>query len=216
MSAVRKTGRAELAKPKKTYHHGDLYRGLLSAAESLLARHGIAGLSLREVAKAAGVSHTAPYRHFRNKTALVEALAADGFRRLQNGCETARRRYPNDPARQLLEAGLAYLYLAVEKPTIVHLMFGGVISLCNSGDDLRQAADAAWESLVRIVRDGQNAGIYQKAAPPDLTLAAWSMVHGLALMVTAGLLQTRPMTRTQIRRLGKTVAEILLSGMYKR
>lgn len=205
-----------MAKVKKNYHHGDLYRSLLAAAESLLARHGIAGLSLREVAKAAGVSHTAPYRHFRNKTALVEALTAEGFRRLQSGCETARRRYPNDPARQLVEAGLAYLYLAVEKPTVVHLMFGGVVSLCDAGADLRQAADAAWEGLVRIVRDGQTAGIYRKAESFDLTLAAWSMVHGLALMATAGLLGPRPMTRRQLRRLGKTVAEILLSGMYKR
>lgn len=205
-----------MAKAKKSYHHGDLYRGLLAAAESLLAKHGIAGLSLREVAKAAGVSHTAPYRHFRNKTALVEALAAEGFRQLQSGCDAAQRRYPKDPARQLVEAGMAYLSLATTKPAVVHLMFGGVISLESGGEDLRRAADVAWESLMRIVRNGQAAGIYRKAAPFDLTLAAWSMVHGLALMITAGLLDTEATTPAQIRRLGKTVADILLFGMYKR
>ena len=203
-------------KPKKAYHHGDLRNSLLASAEPLLARKGVTDWSLREVAKAAGVSHAAPYRHFPDKTALLEAIAEEGFGRLQRACEAAERDHPADPARQLVDAGMGYLFFAVEKPSVVHLMFGGVIALDDCGHDLAQAADTSFQSLVRIVRNGQAAGLYRKADTLDLTLAAWSMVYGLSLMVTAGMLPKRAGTRQQVRKTGETIAEILLSGMLKR
>jgi len=201
---------------KSAYHHGDLRNSLIAAAEPLLTQKGVTALSLREVAKAAGVSHTAPYRHFRDKTALIEALAAEGFHRLRQGCEQAETRYPANPARQLAEAGMAYLFFAIEKPAVVHLMFGGVISLDDCGVDLKQAADAAFGSLVQIVSNGQKAGIYQKANVIDLTMAAWSTVYGLSLMITAGLPPTQTKSRAQVKKLGETIANILLAGMLKR
>lgn len=203
-------------KAKNSYHHGDLRNSLIAAAEPLLALKGVTGLSLREVAKAAGVSHAAPYRHFRDKTALIEALAAEGFHRLRMGCEKAQTKYPADPKRQLVETGMAYLFFAIEKPAIVHLMFGGVISLNDCGAELKQAADAAFESLAHIVGNGQKAGIYQKADVVDLTLTAWSTVYGLSLMITAGLLRTRTKSRAQVKKLGEAVADILLTGLMKR
>lgn len=205
-----------MSKPKKTYHHGDLRNSLIAAAEPLLAQKGVTGLSLREVAKAAGVSHAAPHRHFRDKAALIEALAEQGFHRLRTGNEQAQTRHPADPARQLVEAGMAYLFFAIEKPAIVHLMFGGVISLNDCSPKLKQAADDAFESLVHIVSNGQRTGIYQKTNVVDLTLTAWSTVYGLSLMITAGMLHKRTTSRTQIKKLGETMAKILLSGMLKR
>lgn len=201
---------------KRPYHHGDLHNSLFAAAEELLAKKGVTALSLREVAKVAGVSHAAPYRHFRDKTALVEALAEEGFNRLRTGCEQAQSRFPDDPAHQLVEAGMAYLLYAIEKPAIVHLMFGGTISLDDCGAELKQAADSAFGSLVKIVGNGQKAGIYQQTDAIDLTLTAWSAVYGLSLMVTAGLLRKRSNSRAQVKKLGESVAEILLSGLRKR
>ena len=201
---------------KKAYHHGDLRNSILAATEPLLAHKGITGWSMREVAKAAGVSHTAPYRHFRDKTALLEAIASEGFRRLQRACEEAERRYPTDPAKQLVDTGMAYLFFAAEKPMIVHLMFGGVIALDTCGEELTQAVDASFKSLVRIVDNGRHKGVYRKADSFDLTLAAWSMVYGLSLMITAGWLPRRAQTRGQIKKLGEAIAETLLVGMLKR
>lgn len=203
-------------KRKKAYHHGDLRNTLIAAAERLLVRKGVTALSLREVAKAAGVSHAAPHRHFRDKTALIEALAEQGFHRLRKGNEKAQTRHPADPARQLVDAGMAYLFFAIEKPAIVQLMFGGVISLDDCSAELKRATDDAFESLVRIVRNGQEAGIYRQGETVDLTLTAWSSVYGLSLMITAGLLRERTRSQAQVKRLGETVAEILLSGMLKR
>lgn len=203
-------------KPERAYHHGDLRNDLLAAAEQLLVQKGITALSLREVAKAAGVSHSAPYRHFKDKTALVEALATAGFEQLRKGCEKAQMKYPGDPARQLGEAGMAYLLYATEKPAIVHLMFGGTLTLDDCGAELKQAADAAFGSLVHIVGNGQEAGIYQQSDVVDLTLTAWSTVYGLSLMATAGLLDQRTKSRAGVKKLGESVAAILLSGLLKR
>lgn len=203
-------------KTKHAYHHGDLRNSLLAAAEPLLAQKGITALSLREVAKAAGVSHAAPYRHFHDKTALIEALAAEGFHQLQKGCEQAEIKYPANPERQLAEAGMAYLFFAIDKPAIIHLMFGGVLSLDDCSVELKQSADAAFESLVHIVGNGQKAGIYQKANVVDLTMTAWSTVYGLSLMITAGLPPTQTKSRAQVKKLGGTIANILLAGMLKR
>jgi len=201
---------------KTTYHHGDLRNSLIAAAEVLLVQKGLSELSLREVAKAAGVSNAAPYRHFRDKTALIEALVEGGFLQLKAGCDRAQRKYPAEPERQLVEAGMAYLFYAIEKPAIVHLMFGGVISLDDCGAALKQAADEAYGSLGQIVVNGQKAGIYQEADAADLTLTAWSTVYGLSLMVTGGLLRTRTKSRAQLKKLGESVAGILLAGLLKR
>ncbi len=77
---------------KTTYHHGDLRNSLIAAAEVLLVQKGLTELSLREVAKAAGVSNAAPYRHFRDKTALIEALAEGGFLQLKAGCDRCAKK----------------------------------------------------------------------------------------------------------------------------
>ena len=82
---------------RDTYHHGDLRRSLIEAAEILLEARGAAGLSLRAVAKRAGVSHAAPYRHFHDKAALLDAIAQTGFERLSERVREAWERNPGDP-----------------------------------------------------------------------------------------------------------------------
>jgi AcrR family transcriptional regulator len=201
-------------KHRDTYHHGSLRETLITAALTLLAAQGAAGLSLREVASAAGVSHAAPYRHFRDKTALLEAIAAAGYARLMHACQQAEKRFPRDPRRQLVEAGMAYLMLAAENPEIIHLMFGGLLEKC--GDELRQAAQSAFQSLMKIVENGQRSGLYRKAATMDLTLAAWSMVHGLSMLISSGPLKEAASSKRRIRKLGDVVSRTLLTGMLKR
>ena len=201
---------------KMSYHHGDLRHSLLAAAESLLARKGVAELSLREVAKAAGVSHAAPYRHFRDKRDLIEALAAEGFRYLTGASQEIERKYPRQPERQLIELGWKHFYLALEKPAIVHLLFGDVLNLKNAGKELREAYQEAVESLVRIVKNGQKAGLYKKANAHILALAAISMVHGFSLLVISGRIPSPFSSRLSVKFLGKVLADILLHGMLKR
>ena len=92
---------------KKTYHHGDLRNSLLQTARTMINRDGIAGVSLRAIAREAEVSSAAPYRHFEDKTALLEAVAEDGFRVLIQACEDAEAAHPDDPRAQFFAMGYA-------------------------------------------------------------------------------------------------------------
>lgn len=202
-----------MARTARQYHHGNLRNALIEVAIPLLEAHGPATLSLREVAKAAGVSHAAPYRHFRDKTELLEEIAASGYDTLTRACLDAQRRYAGDPAKQLVEAGIGYLMFVVEQPRVAHLMFGGMIALDACGESLRQASERAFQSLVGIVRAGVQAGVFKASPAEELTIAAWSMVHGLATLITSGMLGGIAGNRREVRRLGRQLAETLLHGM---
>ena len=150
-----------------SYHHGDLRAALLQAAGELLEKQGIAGLSLREAARQAGVSHNAPYRHFPDRDALLAALAAEGFSWLSKGFENAAR-----------ERGLAYVRFALKHPQRFRLMFGGVVPIA-SYPELREQGLRAYKGLEDSFRDlGDDA--------PVAAAAAWSLVHGLSNLILDG------------------------------
>jgi len=162
------------------YHHGDLENALLAAAEALLQSHGPGGMSLREVARVAGVSHAAPYRHFSNKSALLRALAQRGFARLHAAMSAAAAAVPHGPEQQLTAAAVAYVGFAVSHAEIVRLMFGGHVE---------QAADStdkdAFAVLLAIVESGIAAGVFRARDAGELAQVAWSTMHGLAMLITA-------------------------------
>jgi len=197
------------------YHHGDLRNALLQAGERLLSRNGVAELSLRKVAREAGVSHTAPYRHFQNKRALLSALAQTGFDRLALAMETAEAQHPDDPRRQLQEAGIAYVLLAIRHPETTQLMFGGILDPCEDDPALKEVGGKAFQGLLKIVSNGQQAGIYRDRDTMKLALAAWSLVHGLSMLLTAGQLRGTATTEEEIARLVAGLGEQLQIGMLK-
>lgn len=140
---------------------------MLAAAGQLLEKKGIEALSLREAARRAGVSHAAPYRHFRDREALLAALAAEGFRMFRERLETAER------SGGLRARGEAYIAFALAHPQRFRLMFGSGISLAGSAD-LREQAGRAFGGLERAIaaHAGQDA--------PHAAIAAWALVHGLS------------------------------------
>lgn len=202
-------------KAKESYHHGDLPNALVDAALLILARDGAEGFSLREVAKAAGVSHAAPYRHFKDKTALLEAIAVRGYGQLEEVCNISYKKYPHDPNRQLLEAAMGYLTLVLEKPEIAHLMFSGVLTKNQMNKPLKEAGDKAIQSLGWIIESGKQQGIYRDQKTEQLTLVALACVHGIAMMLLGGLLK-KPETKQQLKAIAKQVSETLLQGLLKR
>lgn len=201
---------------KGAYHHGNLQAALLEAAERLLRDTGSANLSLRSVAKAAGVSHTAPYRHFADKQALLAALAEVGFGRLRDGMARAVRRHPADPRRQLVEAAVVYVRLATANPEMHHLMFGGVLPPDAADEAQQRTAAEAFEGLVRIIENGSRAGLYGDRPPLELAATAWSLVHGLAMLVTTGKLERTGAARLKPATLARRMAEHLIDGIRVR
>ena len=161
------------AAPKSRYHHEDLRPALLAAARGLLARGGTEALSLREVARSAGVSHNAPYRHFPDRAALLAAIAAEGFEALAARMRDAAA--ASAPQRRIGASGAAYVRFALDEPHLFRLMFGGLVR----GREHPELAAAAARAYA--VLQGETGG-----SPAPRTIAAWAMVHGLAQLLLDG------------------------------
>src|SRR5579859_2135830 len=158
---------------KATYHHGDLRAALLHAAMELLEESGEADLSLRAVARRAGVSAAAPYRHYADREALVSAVAAVGYRELAERLEAA------DPApstpEQLASVAIAYVQFALERPALFRIMFG---EPCDRDNDERSTAAAGVSLYVRAIAERT----FPQADPDAIATAIWALVHGLAFL----------------------------------
>ncbi|MCK5480393.1 MAG: TetR/AcrR family transcriptional regulator [Gammaproteobacteria bacterium] len=196
------------------YHHGDLRNALLAAGEQLLVKRGVGALSLREVAKFAGVSHAAPYRHFKGKAALMCALAQSGFDRLRSDIRAAAEKIPYDPEQKLVEAGVAYVHLAVRNPELIQLMFGGGFEQPDDLD-LKQASMTAFEALVDIISTGIEAGVFRDRDPRELALVAWTSMHGMAMLLAARLIGINLDDEEALDGLVRSVAQNVIYGISR-
>ncbi len=172
-----------LIQTSKRYHHGDLRNALIRAGQALLAEEGIAGLDLRKVARAAGVSHAAPYRHFADKQALLAAIAEDGFYQLAEGMDAATRRAPTNAAAQLEQLAHAYVRFALDHPAHMREMFSGLTVKRAAYPQLHAAAKQAFQRVVQVIERGQNQREIGPGEPADLSMVAWAQIHGIAMLL---------------------------------
>ena len=176
----------------KTYHHGDLRNALRNAARAILEEEGLAGLSLRAVARRAGVSHAAPYRHFASHEALLVELAVEEVATAAAG--------PAQKDDRVSNIGAAYMRFVARRPALARLMFGPQLPNRDAFPELAAAADEI--------------GIEMGAALNDaaLGLAVWAAVHGLAMLILEDVIDLGQ------RRSGLHVlpsrAEILLRSLF--
>jgi AcrR family transcriptional regulator len=164
---------------KATYHHGDLRAALVRAAMELLEEGGERALSLRAVARRAGVSPAAPYRHYADREALVSAVAAVGYRELAERLAAAHPS-PSTP-EQLASVAVAYVQFALERPALFRIMFG---EPCDRDNDERVAATTAVSLYVRAIVERS----FPQADADALATAVWALVHGLAFLHLDGKL----------------------------
>ena len=196
------------------YHHGDLRNALIQAATTVLVEKGADALSLREVARVAGVSHAAPYRHFRDKAALLRVLAQGGFERLTAALNRAAENSPHNPEQKLIEAGVAYVRIVVQHPEITRLMFAGTVE--PQQDPAYLAASAAsYEALLDIIRQGIAQGTFRQRPPQQLVLVAWASMHGLAMLAVARLLEVDVDDEQALDVLVRSVAANVIYGIVK-
>lgn len=194
---------------KANYHHGDLRRALLDAALARLADGGAAGLSLRGLARDAGVSPTAVYRHFADKDELLAAIATEGFEGLRAETLAGGEEGGADPEGRLLGIGWGYVRFAREHPAHYRLMFGPQMVDKARHPALEKAATASYAVLEDAVRAGVEAGAL---TPPDVRLlstAAWSLVHGLAMLIIDGLVDPKLANDAMVGR----ITGLLAAGM---
>jgi len=169
----------------KPYHHGNLRESLIGAAIQLIGEAGPAGFNLREVARRAGVSHNAPYRHFRDKGELLAEVAASGFRELTEAM-MAGAALESTPIGQLSRSGCAYVAFALRRPEHFAAMFDAPVPEGDAAS--RQAGAEAFGTLVGFVAQCQAAGQLPEGGTENRALQAWSLVHGIAKLAVAGLL----------------------------
>jgi AcrR family transcriptional regulator len=198
---------------EKPYHHGDLQQELLCAAGRLLEDSNVAKLSMRAVAKAVGVSHTAPYRHFKDKESLLAGIAGQGFQMLSAKLATATASLPNDPAGQLLEAGYAYVELALSHPQCTQLMFSGILPCDDTYPELKSAGQNAFQGLKTIIEEGQRIGIFKTGDIELLSLSVWSGIHGLTLLLVGGNLPEILSVDFENRDLIQSITRDMLEGL---
>ncbi len=178
---------------KSSYHHGDLARALITAGREILLEKGTDGLSLRAVAARVSVSQTAPYSHFSNKKELLLAISASGFTELADSMIASATK-KIDAHDTFLNYGVAYIEFAIKNPDIYRLMFTRIDPKVRSDrrneitpqtDILNKEASRAYKVLF------DNCEIRSNCTKQATTIAhgAWGLVHGLASLITEGLIK---------------------------
>lgn len=204
------------SKKKPSYHHGDLRRALIEASLPLLRTGGAEALTLRAVARAVGVSQTAPYRHFADRSALVAAVADDGFRRLRERLIAAARApdktigTAQTTARGGLQAiAVAYVRFALEHPNEYRVMFGSeIIASPASKESAREAVFALLHGGIAAL---QQQGLVRDGDAYAMALTAWSLVHGLVMLALDGQLLEKSVPAAE--KLTVTATDLLMFGM---
>ncbi|WP_029089001.1 TetR/AcrR family transcriptional regulator [Brevibacterium album] len=184
-----------------SYHHGDLRAALVAAAIEMLEAGE--AYSMRAVARRAGVSQTAPYRHFADRDALDSAVAIEGFHDLREAIAEvlADAQEQMSPVDLLSELGVAYVDFALRRPAVFRLMFGNE---CDEADSDRVQASQALHALLNDVLDR----LFPGQASPELATALWSLAHGLAFLHLDGKYRPEPAEEVAAR-IRASVAAIL-------
>ena len=193
-SKATKRGKATTRAAKaetSAYHHGNLRAELLQTAGEIVRNTGVHGLSLRDVARNAGVSNMAPYRHFDSKAALVAALAEEGFHGLTAAIKLAKAEAGASPQAQFQAAGVAYVIFAAKHPAEFRLMFGPPEHF-GDAPQVKEASQHAYKQLYDCIADCLTQGFLKKdAAPEAIGQTSWALVHGLATLIVDGAISAK-------------------------
>jgi AcrR family transcriptional regulator len=197
---------------RRGYHHGNLREALVEAALKLIGAKGPAGFTFAEAARQAGVSAAAPYRHFRDRDALLAEVAQRGFARFEQQLAAAWDQGRPDPGAAFDRLGKAYLAFAGSEPAYFSAMFESGLSLTEHRE-LQQAGDLAF-AVLRGACETLVAGMPAAKRPPPLMMALhiWSLSHGIASLFARGdaARRTLPMTPEELLEAG---ALIYLEGL---
>ncbi len=172
------------ATPSSGYHHGDLPAAIMALAIEEIARQGTERLSLRALARRAGVSQAAPYHHFGSRTGLLAALAQRGFEELRDNLVAAQEGL-DDPGAALLEMGVAYVAFAEANPVVYEIMLGQSFADFSNQDQLHAAAHGCIRELERCMKRFSKANGLT-VNPRRYTGVLWAAAHGIASLQTSG------------------------------
>ncbi len=190
------------------YHHGNLRSALLEQAERTVEARGASALSLRELAREVGVSHAAPRRHFPGRQALFDALGETGFERLGDDLARAAEDAGKSFDARLHALAQTYVAFATRHAVLVELMFAGKHRV--GADRLRQSADRAVATPLRVIAEAQASGELPDGDPGRIATAVFATMNGLATMVNSGMIEAG-----QVQAVVTDTTDLLLGGLHE-
>ena len=209
-TSSRKPMPAPRNRKRRPYHHGDLRRALLDATLELAAERGAAGVTLREAARTARVSQTAPYRHFADKQAMLAAAAEEGFRLYDRQLQAALAAAGEDPRAQLLGVGEVYVRFALEQPAYFRLMYGQGSPPKSASPGLQQAARDAFQVFHRTV-ERCLATTSAEGSVNEAMSRLWALAHGIASLALEKQILFDLEIETLIRTTRDAISELFAS-----
>lgn len=168
---------------KTSYHHGNLREALVESALKIIEESGVSGLTLRAVGQRVGVSHAAPYRHFRDKEAILAAVATEGFKHMRDAVLAEREAAGDDVMDRLAAVGRAYVKFAVRHPSHYRVMFGPATRNKLDHPDLLGASLELFQIVLESIEKAQATGVLREEPAIELAIVAWSQAHGLTMLL---------------------------------
>jgi AcrR family transcriptional regulator len=177
-----------LRRKRSSYHHGDLRNALVKTALALVEEQGAEAFTLREVARRAGVTHAAPYRHFPTKAALLAAVAEEGFRGLRASLADSAARAGSELLAQFRGTSIGYVRFAIHSRAHFRVMFGPFEAMAEHPGLVKATRDA-FEFLLDLIKACQAAGAMRPGNAEEIALSCWALVHGIATLLVNGRLE---------------------------
>jgi AcrR family transcriptional regulator len=202
-----------MATAKLAYHHGDLRSALIESALEIIEEIGPQGLTIREVARRAGVSHAAPYRHYADKDELILAVVERGFELLNDTMVAARESAGPEPIDQFAASGEAYFSFALGFPTYYRVMFSGDLLNSNGHESLRHTSSSAFTQMTDDIKRCQDLGVVKPGDPQLQAVAIVSTVHGFVSLVNDNRLEHLLGAELSVKQLQDYVMGSIFGGL---
>lgn len=196
-----------------SYHHGNLRKDLLQRAAEVIARDGIEKLSLRALARDLGVSHSAPARHFKDKTALLRALARDSFSVLTDALDEATDKAGSDPMARYNALGKALVRFALESPAYFQAMSHPDVS-DRTDQELVQMRTSYMDRLLQAAREAQAAGWLPGTTPEVAVLYSVAAADGIS-QILSNTFDSRLLAGRDLHDIGDEVIDIVVAPHSK-
>jgi len=181
------------------YHHGDLKNALIEAGLDILSKEGVQALSLRKVARKAGVSHAAPYAHFADKQALIAAIATEGYARLYQDLAEVAAHYASDPSQALIEVAWAYVQFAVNHPDHFKVTFSGIVENETDYPEYVEQSKKSLKLVMDLVTDCQEVGLLTAGDSELLAISIWAGIHGFISLLLGNQIPSAVLERFTLR-----------------
>jgi AcrR family transcriptional regulator len=195
------------------YHHGNLRRVLIDTALEIISEQGADDVSLRQIAKRANVSHTAPYRHFKDKNAILAAVAREGFDMMLRQTEERITRSKGNELEHFAICGLSYIDFALNYPSHYRVMFGTRIENSYFSDEFTPESTPSFQLLCDKISICLEKGLLKAGDIKEMAMAAWSIAHGFAMLRIDHHIPDQGMDEKKLNDLKRSVVMTLYFGL---